>query len=96
MAAALLSAGTGRAAARFVCRLGDDAYLGWLQGELARAGLDTSASVVVPGMSTGAGIVWWVARWGRGQCGGPLRGWVGSPVVASAACPASGVVIAEI
>ncbi|KAG2453410.1 hypothetical protein HYH02_001633 [Chlamydomonas schloesseri] len=58
VAAALLSAGTARPAARFVCRLGDDAYLGWLQGELQRAGLDTSASVVVPGMSTGAGIVW--------------------------------------
>ncbi|KAG2438724.1 hypothetical protein HXX76_005269 [Chlamydomonas incerta] len=58
VAAALLSAGTGRPAARFVCRLGDDAHLGWLQGELGRAGLDTSASVVMPGMSTGAGIVW--------------------------------------
>ncbi|KAG2493634.1 hypothetical protein HYH03_008151 [Edaphochlamys debaryana] len=58
VAAALLSAGATRAPARFVCRLGEDAYLPWLQAELARAGLDTSASRVVANMSTGAGIVW--------------------------------------
>ncbi|KXZ45438.1 hypothetical protein GPECTOR_54g178 [Gonium pectorale] len=58
VAAALLSAGTGRLAPRFVCRLGDDAYLPWLRAELSRAGVDTSASRVVPNMSTGQGIVW--------------------------------------
>uniref|UniRef100_A0A7S0WT08 Ribokinase n=1 Tax=Chlamydomonas leiostraca TaxID=1034604 RepID=A0A7S0WT08_9CHLO len=57
-AAASLLAGPGAPAPRFVCRLGDDAHLAWLRAELAKVGVDTSASEVVPHMTTGQGIVW--------------------------------------
>lgn len=58
VAAARLTAGTGRPAVRFVTRLGQDAHLTWLESELGAAGLDMSGTRVVPNMTNGAGVVW--------------------------------------
>lgn len=50
--------GAAAGAVRFVGRLGDDGYLPWLMRELKGAGLDLGATLVVPNMTTGLGIVW--------------------------------------